>query len=42
VTLYRRGDRLSAVLAIGRAKQLVRYRALIEAGTTWDEALAVA
>jgi len=42
LTLYRRGDRLSAVLAIGRAKLLVRYRALIEAGTAWDEALAVA
>jgi NADPH-dependent 2,4-dienoyl-CoA reductase/sulfur reductase-like enzyme len=41
VTLYRRGDRLAAVLAIGRAKVLLRYRGLIEAGTAWDEALAV-
>jgi hypothetical protein len=39
--LYRRGDRLVAVLAMNRPRSVLTYRELIERGTPWDEALAV-
>jgi hypothetical protein len=42
VALYRRGDRLVGVLAMNRPRLLVTYRALVERGATWDEALALA
>ncbi len=42
VALYRRGGRLSGVLAMNRPRLLVTYRGLVERGASWDEALAVA
>ena len=42
VALYRRGDRLTGVLAMNRPRPLLAYRKLIERGATWDEALAEA
>jgi len=41
VALYRRGDRLAAVLAISRPRQLMGYRPLLAAGASFDEALAL-
>jgi NADPH-dependent 2,4-dienoyl-CoA reductase/sulfur reductase-like enzyme len=41
VALYRRGDRLAAVLAISRPRQLMGYRPLLAAGASLDEALAL-
>jgi 3-phenylpropionate/trans-cinnamate dioxygenase ferredoxin reductase subunit len=41
VALYRRGDRITGVLAMNRPRPLLTYRKLIESGATWDEALAV-
>ena len=38
--LYRRGDRLVGVLAMNRPRVLNTYRALVERGATWAEALA--
>jgi 3-phenylpropionate/trans-cinnamate dioxygenase ferredoxin reductase component len=40
VALFRRGDRLRAVMAIGKPRQLMGYRPLLEAGSSWDDALA--
>ncbi|HEX5946288.1 MAG TPA: FAD-dependent oxidoreductase [Acidimicrobiales bacterium] len=40
VALYRKGDRLVAVLAMNRPRLLVTFRALVERGASWDEALA--
>lgn len=40
VALYRRGDRITGVLSMNRPRLLVTYRALVERGATWDEALA--
>jgi 3-phenylpropionate/trans-cinnamate dioxygenase ferredoxin reductase subunit len=40
VALYGRAGRLRAVMAIGKPRQLMGYRPLIEAGTSWDDALA--
>jgi NADPH-dependent 2,4-dienoyl-CoA reductase/sulfur reductase-like enzyme len=40
VALYRRGDRLAGVLAMNRPRLLVGFRALVERGAGWDEALA--
>jgi len=40
VALYRRADRLAAVLAISRPRQLMAYRPLLAAGASFDEALA--
>ena len=40
VALYRRGDRLVGVLAMNRPRLLVTFRALVERGAAWDEALA--
>jgi NADPH-dependent 2,4-dienoyl-CoA reductase/sulfur reductase-like enzyme len=42
VALYRRGDRVTGVLAMNRPRQLMSYRGLVERGATWDEALAAA
>ena len=42
VALYRRGDALAAVLAMNRPRPVVRFRALIERGATWAEALDAA
>jgi NADPH-dependent 2,4-dienoyl-CoA reductase/sulfur reductase-like enzyme len=42
VALYRRGDRVTGVLAMNRPRLLVTYRGLVERGATWDEALAEA
>ena len=42
VALYRRGDRLRAVLAFSRPRQLMAYRPLLAAGASFDEALALA
>ena len=41
VALYRRDDRLAAVLAISRPRQLMGYRPLLAAGASFDEALAL-
>jgi 3-phenylpropionate/trans-cinnamate dioxygenase ferredoxin reductase subunit len=40
VALYGRAGRLRAVMAIGKPRQLMGYRPLLEAGTSWDDALA--
>jgi 3-phenylpropionate/trans-cinnamate dioxygenase ferredoxin reductase component len=39
VALFGRAGRLRAVMAIGRPRQLMGYRALLEAGSSWDDAL---
>jgi NADPH-dependent 2,4-dienoyl-CoA reductase/sulfur reductase-like enzyme len=40
VALFGRAGRLRAVMAIGMPRQLMGYRLLLEAGTSWDDALA--
>ncbi len=40
VALYGRAGRLRAVMAIGKPRQLMGYRPLLEAGCSWDDALA--
>jgi NADPH-dependent 2,4-dienoyl-CoA reductase/sulfur reductase-like enzyme len=40
VALFGRGGRLRAVMALGRPRQLMGYRPLLERGAGWDEALA--
>jgi 3-phenylpropionate/trans-cinnamate dioxygenase ferredoxin reductase component len=40
VALFGRDDRLRAVMAIGRPRQLMLYRPLLERGSSWPEALA--
>ncbi len=40
VALFGRADRLSAVMAIGRPRQLMMYRPLLQNGSSWAEALA--
>jgi NADPH-dependent 2,4-dienoyl-CoA reductase/sulfur reductase-like enzyme len=40
VALYGRAGRLRAVMAIGRPRQLMMYRPLLQLGSSWDEALA--
>jgi len=42
VALYRRGDRLTGVLAMNRPRQLMTYRGLVERRAGWAEALAEA
>jgi 3-phenylpropionate/trans-cinnamate dioxygenase ferredoxin reductase subunit len=39
VALYRRGDRITGVLAMNRPRPMLTYRKLIERGASWDEAL---
>ena len=41
VALYRRGDRLRAVLAFSQPRHLMTYRPLLAAGASFDVALAV-
>ena len=38
VALFGRAGRLRAVMAIGRPRQLMGFRPLLEAGSSWDEA----
>jgi NADPH-dependent 2,4-dienoyl-CoA reductase/sulfur reductase-like enzyme len=40
VALFGRAGRLRAVMAIGRPRQLMAYRPLLETGVSWDDALA--
>jgi len=42
VAIYRRGDRVTGVLAMNRPRLLVTYRHLVERRAGWDEALAEA
>lgn len=42
VALYRRGDRLIGALTIDGQSVVMKYRALIMRGTSWDDALAFA
>ena len=39
VALFGRAGRLRAVMAIGRPRQLMSFRKLLEAGSSWDDAL---
>jgi 3-phenylpropionate/trans-cinnamate dioxygenase ferredoxin reductase component len=40
VALYQRAGRLRAVMAIGKPRQLMSFRPLLESGSSWDDALA--
>ncbi|QFU93269.1 NAD(P)/FAD-dependent oxidoreductase [Amycolatopsis sp. YIM 10] len=40
VALYRKGNRLTGVLGVRRAKSVRQWRALLAAGSGWDEAFA--
>ncbi len=40
VALFGRAGRLRAVMAIGKPRQLLGFRPLLEAGSSWDAALA--
>jgi NADPH-dependent 2,4-dienoyl-CoA reductase/sulfur reductase-like enzyme len=42
ITLYRRGDRLVGALALEQKSQVMKYRALLARGASWDEAIAFA
>lgn len=42
VALYRRGDLLVGALSLNMPGKIVKYRALINKGASWDEALAFA
>ena len=42
VALYGAKGRLTGALAFNRARDLVRYRKLLAARASWDEALAAA
>jgi NADPH-dependent 2,4-dienoyl-CoA reductase/sulfur reductase-like enzyme len=42
LALYRSGDRLTAALGVSKVRALVPYRALLQQGCSWDEALAAA
>ena len=42
VALYGRDGRLRAVMAIGRPRQLMGFRPLLQNGASFDEALALA
>jgi NADPH-dependent 2,4-dienoyl-CoA reductase/sulfur reductase-like enzyme len=42
ITLYRRGDRLVGALALEQKSQVMKYRALLARGASWDEALEFA
>ncbi len=41
VALYRKGDRLVAVLGMNRPRPMLAYRTLIEKGASWSDALAL-
>ena len=40
VAVFGRGGRLRAAMAIGRPRQLMGFRPLLESGCSWDDALA--
>ncbi len=40
VALFGRAGRLRAAMAIGKPRQLMGFRALLEAGSSWDDGLA--
>jgi hypothetical protein len=40
VALYGRADRLRAIMAVGKPRQLMGFRPLLETGVSWSEALA--
>lgn len=40
VALFQRAGRLRAVMAIGKPRQLMSFRPLLESGSSWDDALA--
>jgi NADPH-dependent 2,4-dienoyl-CoA reductase/sulfur reductase-like enzyme len=40
LALFGRADRLSAVMAIGKPRQLMGYRPLLQAGSSWGDAVA--
>jgi hypothetical protein len=40
VAIYRKGDRIVAVLAMNRPRQMVAYRRLLEDDASWEAALA--
>ena len=42
VAFYGRAGRLVGVLGMNQAAKVMRWRALIEAGTSWDTALEMA
>jgi NADPH-dependent 2,4-dienoyl-CoA reductase/sulfur reductase-like enzyme len=42
ITLYRRGDRLVGALALDARSQIMKYRAMLATGASWDEAMAFA
>ena len=42
VTLYRRGDRLIGALALEQRSQIMKYRGMLAAGGSWDDAIAFA
>lgn len=42
LALYRRGERLVGALTIDRPTQVMKFRRLVGAGASWDEALAFA
>jgi 3-phenylpropionate/trans-cinnamate dioxygenase ferredoxin reductase subunit len=40
VAVFGRAGRLRAVMAVGRPRQLMGFRPLLQEGVSWDEALA--
>lgn len=40
IALFGRATRLCAVVAVGKPRQLMRFRPLLESGSSWDDALA--
>ncbi len=40
--IYRRGDRLAAILGMNRPRHVMQYRQLIDQGASWEDALAFA
>jgi NADPH-dependent 2,4-dienoyl-CoA reductase/sulfur reductase-like enzyme len=42
VALFGRAGRLRAVMAIGMPRQLMAFRPLLQAGSSWEEGLALA
>ena len=40
--LYRRGDRLVGALALEQRSQIMKYRAMLANGASWDDAMAFA
>jgi NADPH-dependent 2,4-dienoyl-CoA reductase/sulfur reductase-like enzyme len=42
LTLYRRGERLIGALALEQRSQIMKYRAMLATGASWEDALAFA